>query len=464
MLSLIVGCYLVVLLAIGWWCHHSRISGMTDFLLAGRRLGIPLCTAAMAATHFGGGAVLGGASYGFRHGLAGAWYGIATGIGLLLLALLTASRFRELAIYTVPDYLALRYQSRCLRVLAALLSLAALVGILAAQVNAARSAFSITGLSPTAAAVLATLVFVVYTTFGGLWAAAISDLFQLLIAGIGVVIAAVVVLLEVESRGGLRVLLEQQEVGETYFQLSGAGPSFILWLLLPTVMYTLIGQDFYQRLLAARSARVARISALAGGILLLVISVFPVIIGMGARAISGLEMERSTEAMPWVLQNLLSPLLGGIILAAILAAVMSTADSLLTSATSHVVKDIWIETWHAGEPQDEVRLLVLARWVTVAVGLAALLVGLLSPGIVSILIVSYTLYTAGVLVPVLGGLVSRRAGATAAIAALFAGTAVALFGLITDLQLGEVPTEVCAAAVSAVVFLACTTVSPAREP
>ena len=38
--SLIVGLYLFVLLGIGWWCHRTRISGMTDLLPAGRRLGV----------------------------------------------------------------------------------------------------------------------------------------------------------------------------------------------------------------------------------------------------------------------------------------------------------------------------------------------------------------------------------------------------------------------------------------
>ncbi len=116
MMLTIVGVYLAVLLGIGWWCHRHRISGMTDFLLAGRKLGTVLCAAAMAATHFGGGALMGGASYGFEHGLSGAWYGISTGLGLLLLALLTAGRFRALALYTVPDYLASRYGGRAVRV------------------------------------------------------------------------------------------------------------------------------------------------------------------------------------------------------------------------------------------------------------------------------------------------------------------------------------------------------------
>ena len=68
--------------------------------------------------------------------------------------------------------------------------------------------------------------------------------------------------------------------------------------------------------------------------------------------------------MPWVLQNLLSPMLGGVILAAILAAIMSTADSLLTAATAHVVKDLWVETLGRADMSQERRLLVLSRGST----------------------------------------------------------------------------------------------------
>ena len=311
----IVGLYFAVLLAIGWWCHRTRISGMTDFLLAGRRLGVVLCAAAMAATHFGGGALMGGASYGFQHGVSGAWYGISTGIGLLLLALLTAGRFRALGLYTVPDVLAARYGGAAVRPLGALLSLVALVGILAAQVNAARGAFSIVGLEGPEAAVVATLVFIAYTAIGGLWAATISDVVQIAVAGVGITIAGFVVMSRASELGGLQAVLAHKGVGEEYFQLTGAGPSLILWLLLPTVMYTLIGQDFSQRLFAARDAAVARRAAFLGGLLLIAISFFPAVVGMGARGLS--DLSDSTRSVPWVLQNLFDPLLGGVILAAI---------------------------------------------------------------------------------------------------------------------------------------------------
>jgi SSS family solute:Na+ symporter len=151
LITAIVITYLAVMLGIGWWCGKTRVAGMTDFLLAGRRLGFFMTAAAMAATHFGGGAVLGGAEYGFRYGISGVWYGLSTGVALLALGLFTAKRFRQLALFTVPDYLELRYGERVVRPLGAILSLIALIGILAAQVNAAGRAFGIIGLEGVAA-------------------------------------------------------------------------------------------------------------------------------------------------------------------------------------------------------------------------------------------------------------------------------------------------------------------------
>jgi len=453
MLITIVAIYLAVMLGVGVWCSRTRIAGMTDFLLAGRRLGVIMGAGALAATHFGGGAVLGGAEYGYTYGAAGIWYGVSTGIGLLALGLFTARKFRELALYTVPDYLETRYGGKAVRFLGAVLSLAALVGILAAQVNAAGRAFGILGIDGTVAPVIAVAVFVAYTALGGLWAASISDIIQLTIGAIGVAIAATLVATHVGDSGGFELLLASRGVAEGYISPFGQGTSFVLWLLVPTVMYTLIGQDFYQRLFATKDARTARTAAITGGIFLVAISALPTICGMGARALSPDALEAS-DALPWVLRELMNPVVGGFVLAAILAAIMSSADSLLTAATSHVVKDIWLGIYRPDSVADEKQLLVASRVVTVAVGALALVIGLSLPGIVRTLIYSYTMYTAGILVPVLGGVLWKGATRAGALAAIAAGSVVALVGLTTGLELAGIPTEVYAALVSAVFFVA----------
>jgi SSS family solute:Na+ symporter len=268
----------------------------------------------------------------------------------------------------------------------------------------------------------------------------------------GVAIAAAVVVFRANAEGGLTSLLASRAVPETYLDPMGDGASFVLWLLVPTVMYTLIGQDFYQRLFAARDARTARTAALVGGTFLVAVSVLPSLAGMGARALAPQAMEPG-EALPWVLRELMHPALGGVILAAVLAAIMSTADSLLTSATSHVVNDVYIQTLGRGGEVSDARLLRMSRWVTIGVGAVALAIGIGLPAVVTTLIYSYTMYTAGVLVPVIGGVVWRRANRSGALAAALAGSAVALVGIVGGVEVAGAPTEVYAALVSAAVFV-----------
>ena len=383
---LIVIAYMVLMLLVGWWVGKFYIKGMTDFLLAGRRLGVILCSATLAATHFGGGAVMGGGEYGFKY----AWYGVSCGIGLIILGLVTARRFRDLAFYTVPDYLEKRYGGKTVRVLGSLLSLVALVGILAAQVLSARGALGILGITGNTGAVVATLVFIIYTTSGGLWAVTLTDLIQMTWAAIGVILASNMVLGHTGGYEGLKALLQAKAVGPEYMSFWGIGTAGIMWLLLPTVMYTLIGQDFYQRLFAAKDGSTAKVSSLVGGIVLVIVSFFPALMGMGAKALA--DLEDPSMAVPWVLQNLMGPLLGGLILAAILAAIMSTADSLLSAATSHIVKDFWIEIFHLNEVDHEKELLRVSRIFTFVIGILALIIALIVPGIIDALIYSYTMW------------------------------------------------------------------------
>ena len=461
MILFIVVIYMLAMLAIGWWSSKYYIKGMTDFLLAGRRLGVLMCAGTLAATHFGGGMVMGGSEYGFLYGWSGAWYGVSCGIGILLLAFTTAGKFRNLALYTVPDYLEQRYGGKTIRVLGALLSLVALIGILAAMVLSARGALGILGITGNVGAILATLVFIAYTALGGLWAATITDAVQLIIAIFGVVLAAILVVTQSGGMAALSATLTQQGVGSGYFSFWGLGTSSIMWLLLPTVMYTLIGQDFYQRLFAAKDGNVAKNASIIGGILMVIVAFFPTIIGMGARALS--DLETGSQAFPWVVQNLMNPVIGGIVLAAILSAIMSTADSLLTAATSHIVKDFWIETFKMDEIKDEKKLLTISRNFTVIIGILGLLIALVMPGIIDALIYSYTMYSAGVFVPVIGGVLWKSATKEGALASLVIGSAVALWGILTQANLFGAPVEIYAALISLVIFVVVSLATQSRK-
>ena len=98
------------------------------------------------------------------------------------------------------------------------------------------------------------------------------------------VLACVLVLQRTMEQGGLLTLLRDRlsegELAPNFTQLGGEGFGFVLWLSVPTVMYTLVGQDFYQRLFAARDSKVARQGALIAGAVLIPLSFVPVLIVM----------------------------------------------------------------------------------------------------------------------------------------------------------------------------------------
>lgn len=377
--------------------------------------------------------ILGGASWGATYGLGGIWYGFACGLGLLVLGLTLARPMRVLARYTVPEVLEMRYGSKTIRLLAASLSLLALVGILGAQVWAASAVFEAIGLPGTAGAVFATLVFIAYTALSGLWAVALTDFIQIIIGSIGIFVAVVLGLIKVGGISGLRTALDGisglPQPPSEYFSLTSLGPSLLALTLVATVMYTLIGQDFYQRLFAAKDEGTARKGAIYAGVLLMALSLLPALAGMLAVALSGnpeAVIESPKTAVPMLVISVFGGTVGAIFVAAVLAAIMSTADSLLSAATSHIVKDFYEGI--AGEKGDEKKLLRLSVLTTVAVGLLSLGAALAIKGIVELLIYSYDVYTSGVFVPLILGLYWKRATKEGALAGMAAGSLVAVLG------------------------------------
>ncbi len=339
---------------------------------------------------------------------------------------------RVLARYTVPEVLEMRYRSKPLRLLAASLSLLALVGILGAQVWAASAVFEAIGLPGTAGAVFATLVFIAYTALSGLWAVALTDFIQIIIGSIGIFLAVVLGLVKVGGISGLKTALDGMsglpQPPEEYFSLTSLGPSLLALTLIATVMYTLIGQDFYQRIFAAKDEGTARKGAVYAGILLMALSVLPALAGMLAVALSGnpeAVIDSPKTAVPRLVISVFGGTVGAIFVAAVLAAIMSTADSLLSAATSHIVKDFYEGILGEG---DEKKLLRLSVLTTLAVGLLSLGAALAIQGIVELLIYSYDVYTSGVFVPLVLGLYWKRATREGALAGMVTGSLVAILG------------------------------------
>ncbi|MDN5374991.1 MAG: solute:Na+ symporter, family [Thermacetogenium sp.] len=463
MLLTVLIVYGIFVLAIGIWAGRYNKS-MTDFLLAGRRLGLLLATFTLTATYFGGGYFLGLSSYAYDHGWVALWQAIGGGLGFILVAFV-AFKMRDLAFYTVPHYLEHRYGGKTIRVLSALLSLIALVGILGAQVLATRAVLAMVGVESNIGLILAALIFVGYTVVGGLWAVTLTDFVQVSIAALGAVIAAVVAVSRAGGYQSLVATVTAQGVGEGFFTWSGGDISLVMWLTLPMMMYTLIGQDVYQRLFATKDGKTARNAGILSGLVIIAICVFTVLIGLAAKALFP-DLADSSQAATTVISSFFHPVVAGIILAAVMAAIMSTADSILTAGTSHIIRDFYMEVFGVKEEGNEKRLLALSRLWTLILGVGSIFFALAIPSIIDILNYSYFLYTGGVFVPVVGGILWKRATRQGAVAGLLVGAAMAVIGLITKLNVWGIPVEIYSGIVSAVVFIivSLATRQPYMEP
>lgn len=427
----VLAVYLALLLAVSLYAKKLTVTS-TDFLLAGRKMGFIITTATLAATHYGGGFVLGGASWGAQYGLGGVWYGLACGVGLLLLGIFFAKPLRALAAFTVPEVLERRFGGKGVTVISASLSLFALVGILGAQVWASASIFEVLGFSGTTGAIIATVVFIVYTAFSGMWAVALTDFVQIIIGSAGVILAVVLSYIKVGGMTGLRASLETLSLDThvAYFDFSSPGLPIIFLTLFATTMYTLIGQDFYQRLFSARDETVARRAAIASGVFLIIIAFVPTLAGMLSLALAvdpASILASPKTAIPQLIMIVFGSWVGAIFIAAILAAIMSTADSLLSAATTHVVKDFYQGI--INRQADDRKILVLSRVWTIVIGGVALLMALQVKDIITLLLYSYDIYTAGVFVPLVLGFYWKRATRAGALAGMVCGFLPPLLGI-----------------------------------
>ncbi len=451
--------YLIAMFGVGVYANKFN-NGVDDFLLAGRRLGVWLTAFTLAATYFGGGYVIGIGATAYSDGMVGWYSGLAGAAGILGVCLVL-SKMEGMNVYTVTEIMEQRYKSPLLRLITSLLSLLALVGILAAQVTSAGSILATLGIgSPVSNALLAAAVFIGYTVFGGLWAVTLTDFIQVIIAGTGIIAAAFILYFDVSSWDEVVASITAQGVDENYFSMA-AEPSYVLYLILPMFIYTLIGQDVYQRLFAASSPKVAKKAGIMAGILIAVLTLFPALLGIGGRALFP-DLENATMVIPTIITSVLPPFIGGIVLSAVVAAIMSTADSMLTAATSHIVGDVLLRYGKLDREKDSTKLLKVSRVLTVCVGLFSVAAALAIPQVIPMLNLSYTIYTAGVFAPVVGGLLWKGATKAGAFAGLIGGLVFAFLGMNGFSVLG-IPSDILSCLFSVIFFIIVSMLTQKKE-
>lgn len=422
---IVFGLYFLIIFLIGLY-SLTRTKDEVDYWIAGGRLGWPLGGATMAATHTSAGTFIGTIGLIYSVGWSFGWLLITIPVGYWLMVAFLAPRFTKVKELTLPAFFESRYYSKGARAIAAAIILIATVVYIQAQIIAGGIVANIVfGIPQLTGMLIFTGVLIFYTLFGGMLAVVYTDLVQLIIMFIGAALAVPLALRQVGSFDQL--VTYAQAINPGTFEWSGISLTLLFTMGLALLLSLISTPDKLTRLYIMRDMRTIR-----QGVLLTIIMVCTINLLVFVLALAGIAVFPSLPAgdmaMPLIAQTLLPPVLGAILLAAVTSAMMSTVDSLLLVAGSALSEDIYSNILYPDtNPQ---RKLMIARVGIFIVGIIPLLLILSGVGegelIQFIILLFAALMASSFCIPVLGGLLWKRATKEGAIASMIGGVTVTL--------------------------------------
>jgi len=412
--------YILVQLAIGVVVSR-RIETEADYLVAGRSFGPVLATFSVFATWFGAETCIGAAGAIYERGMAGGSADpFGYGICVILTGLVFAVPLWKLKLTTLADLFRLRFDTSVER-LAVLLIVPTSLFWAAAQIRAFGQVLSsASGFEVEAMLAFAAVVVIAYTMFGGLLADAWTDVVQ----GSALVFGLIVLMVTILRTEGLEPLAALEPA---QFNPLGAEPRPLLEIIeewTVPIVGSMVAAELVARMLASRSAAVARNATVAGGVAYLTIGLMPVALGlMGASLLPGLE--EPEQILPALAQQYLPTFLFVLFAGGLVSAILSTVDSALLMASALVSHNVIVQMRPGLTERAKVRI---ARAGVAVFGIVAYLMAVRAERVYELVEEASSFGSAGVVTVVVFGLFTRIGGTASALAALVAGVSTWILG------------------------------------
>lgn len=409
--------YILLQFAIGVWVSR-RIVTETDYINAGRRIGPVIGAFTVFATWFGAEAIIGAGGEVYRKGIAGATldpFGYA--LALVVSGLLMAVPLWKRGYVTFGDFFRERY-SPGVEKLAVFLMLPGTVMWAAAQIRAFGQVMGAASEVPVVTmVVIGAVVVIAYTTIGGLMADAITDFVQ----GVAIIAGLIIIfVLVVSSLGGFSAALERVPAERWSYGEAASNPLLLAEMWAVPIFGTMVSIELISRILATRSAKVARNACILGGLLYLVVGLIPVFLGLVGPLIDP-NLEDAEQIVPRLAQLNLPAMLYVMFAGAMVSAILSTVDSALLASGSLLSHNV-IQPVAGAWVRD--RQLLVTRLTVAGLGLVALVIALQSGTIHELIVTAASFGSAGLVVVTLFGLFTPIGGIASAYCALISGAGV----------------------------------------
>ncbi len=358
-------------LLVGWLAARKVKEGTaSELIVAGRAMPLWIATLTMTATWVDGGYLLGTAEGAYRDSLAhGLQPGVCYGISLILGGLFFAHTMRRYAFTTLIDPFEARYGKHW----AAVLFIPAMLGEVfwsAELLVAIGASFGVMLDIPLWHGILVSAAVVTfYTMVGGMWSVAYTDVFQLALIPIGLLIALPFALSAV---GGWTQC-------SGYYATAHEGPAWTTGATVrwwdTSIMLMLGGipwNCYFQRVLSCQSPAAARAHSLWAGLLTMLLTVPPLLLGIVAFAHWKSGSINSTMTLPLVLKELTPYLVSILGLAAIVGAVTSSFSASILSAGAMASWNVYRPLIAPRASVDQMRRVIRGSIVLLGIGAAVM--------------------------------------------------------------------------------------------
>lgn len=381
---LLLCAFFALMVIVGVLCRRSA-TDVNGFVLGGRSVGPWLTAFAYGTSYFSAVIFVGYAGqFGWKFGLASTWIGLGNAfIGSLLAWVILGRRTRlmtqHLGTATMPEYFEKRFNSKVLKIAAAIIIFIFLIPYTASLYNGLSRLFSMAFSIDYSVCIIAmALLTAVYVIVGGYMATAVNDFIQgiVMLAGICAVIAAVL-----NQNGGLMGsiagLAEVSDSSLTYGSVPGIFTSFFgpdPFNLFAVVILTSLGTwglpQMVQKFYAIKSEK-----AIGKGTI--ISTLFAIVVAGGCYFLGGFgrlfDVDVATLGYDAVIPTMLEKLpdiLIAIVVILVLSASMSTLSSLVLTSSSTFTIDL-IKPLAKKEIKEKQQLIIMRSLIAVFVIISA---------------------------------------------------------------------------------------------
>ena len=397
----IVVVFFVINILIGLY-SSKNITTFSEYSVWKRSFGSFAICASLTASFLGGGYIMGNSAKAYSIGMVYAYGLIGFSVKELLVGLFIAPRMDQYQdCHSVGDIIGRHYGHNA-KFITGIFSLLVCIGILGSQVSAIGVLFSIFFDIPSHLGILIGFgIIIFYSSIGGMRGVVYTDTFQFLIIMIGI---PLILIYGVSYIGGWQHFMDSVPVSKLNPFKNINSRLALISLFFTFLVGEILVPPYVQRLFMAKSTKQTQRATIVASLISMPIFVIAGLVGLVAFIID--PHLTANDSMPYVVSVVLPVGLKGLVVAGLISVIMSSASSFLNAGSIAFTHDV-LPSLLKFDHFNKKRQLRIVRFVSVFLGIGAMIMAMSVQNILDILIYSYSVWAPIIVVQLIGAIFGK---------------------------------------------------------